>query len=387
MEYHSGGGISLAAETAPIFDGNVHDELFFEDDSGIQTRHAILLFVSLFIVWVVCLLFAIQTTRHIGSWKFPAVQKHYIRIIMLAPIEAITAWFTVLDVYGHPIYDAVSGVYEAYVLLAFAYLMLNFKGGFTSLCCDAKLGSNPEAGFHVFPCCGPLFRCSFSRSLTISIVLNIQFLIIKAANLFFVIFVSNEYYHHPNIYVPVKALCFLSMILSLIGLLNIYISVPGLDGIKIGTKLLIMKSWIAMILWQDFALYVLTRENIVSSLYCHAVLVCSQPNHPSYKECCVESEHTWARTVALLEIVEMLILIVVFMVWFSPYEKGLNYSANSEEVHVNDEDRKGVENEIDAKDIGTWNTASKRGRADRTCCSLFIEIMKLYDLGTSDDSQ
>jgi len=324
---------------------DIYKEIFFEDGTGVEERHLILLITTLVIVWIIWTIFTVQATRHFTNWRLPDVQKHYIRIIFLAPIEALTAWCTILDVHRHAVYASIAAVYEAYVLICFAYVMMNYRGGFERLW-------NPEAlakkeGFYLCSCCA-LFSCSAKTSLSISIIMTVQFLVVHATGLFWAI-VSDEATYHEY-YILAGSLSIASMFISLAGLLNIYLLVGGFDALRVGSKLLVLKFWVALIVWQDVILYILESNNTISSLYCNAVRVCHEPDHPSYHECCIESTHIGSRTIAMVIVVEMLMLSLSFIYVFSPNDKGLDAAPQERESPSQSEKELIVEQKsVDAK--------------------------------------
>ena len=69
-----------------------------------------------------------QFWQHFRHPTWPNIQKLYLRIILLCPIYAVCSWLSIVFTHHASYFDAIRGVYEAYVLYVFASLMIIFRG-------------------------------------------------------------------------------------------------------------------------------------------------------------------------------------------------------------------------------------------------------------------
>lgn len=107
-------------------------------------------------------LFALQLWHHTRSFKQPALQKIYLRICLLTPLYAASAWATLEFVHLAGLFEMFRGLYEAYALYAFMSLLITFCGGRERTV--AYLDAKQRAKLWLLPYCGPV--CSFSRGAT-----------------------------------------------------------------------------------------------------------------------------------------------------------------------------------------------------------------------------
>jgi hypothetical protein len=88
---------------------------------------------------------------HLTHWYMPDVQKYVVRILWMVPIYAVDAWCSIrFHHFMSVVLEMVRGLYEAYVIAAFVYYLVELLGGERHACNVLRL-KDPSYGVHYIP--------------------------------------------------------------------------------------------------------------------------------------------------------------------------------------------------------------------------------------------
>lgn len=95
--------------------------------------HAMAATVAGIFSFLACVLTWLQISAHKRHWVHPASQRHVIRILLMVPVYAISAWLSLAFVKLSAYIDFVRNCYEAYVIWSFMLLLTEYLGGHTGV--------------------------------------------------------------------------------------------------------------------------------------------------------------------------------------------------------------------------------------------------------------
>jgi hypothetical protein len=96
-----------------------------EDKDG----HGLAILIGGIFAFLACVLSVIQIQGHRKHWTHPPSQKNVVRILLMVPIYAISAWLSLTFLDLSTYIDFARGVYEAYVIYTFMILLTKYLGG------------------------------------------------------------------------------------------------------------------------------------------------------------------------------------------------------------------------------------------------------------------
>ena len=99
------------------------------DDSLDNHPHFIALMISLPFCILATLLTVVQVINHHRNWHHKASQRQIVRIVMMCPIYAWAAWFSLYYLSFSVYIDFIRVAYEAYVIYSFLLLLTKYLGG------------------------------------------------------------------------------------------------------------------------------------------------------------------------------------------------------------------------------------------------------------------
>lgn len=289
----------------------------------------------------------------------PELQKCYVRTLLIAPIYSVCSWFALVLTEYAGVFDAVRGIYEAYVLYCFAALMLLYAGAGAGPCprrgrvrrdpcCHAHrapgrprrptggeekvldhMESKPKGAEACVVCPGVPPCCLLHdrrRAFGLWKGLVLQFVIIKP--ICSILSAILEQYHLVLQADPyLKSVVVLSVTLAMVGLLNIYTSLgPRLVGLAPAIKFLVLKLAVFFTVWQEVVFHVLVGQGMVSpeqDWYCWWA--------GDHGGCRRDLPQRGVQTVACIVIFEMLAFTLLFTCVFSARDPALRRKYTREE--------------------------------------------------------
>lgn len=281
----------------------------------------------------------------------PELQKCYVRILLIAPIYSICSWFALVLTEYAGVFDAVRGIYEAYVLYCFAALMLLYagagarvaarRGGLCRGRCRPRsprprprprptggeqkvlesMESKPEGAEACVVCPGVPACCMIAdrrRALSLWKSLLVQFVVLKP--ICSIISAVLERYHLVLQADPyLKTVVVTSVTIAMVGLLNIYTALgPRLAGLAPGVKFLVLKLAVFFTVWQEVVFHVLVGQGMVSpeqDWYCWWA--------GDHGGCRRDLPQRGVQTVACIVVFEMLAFTLLFTCVFSARDPAL----------------------------------------------------------------
>lgn len=95
--------------------------------------HAVAATIAGIFSFLACVLTFLQVQAHRRHWVHPASQRHVVRILLMVPVYAISAWTSLAFVKLSAYLDFVRNCYEAYVIWSFMLLLTEYLGGHTGV--------------------------------------------------------------------------------------------------------------------------------------------------------------------------------------------------------------------------------------------------------------
>lgn len=263
---------------------------------------------------MVTLLFLYQLVMHLTNFKWPSIQKFYVRMIFMASVYAWFSWFTIYNTEYHALYDLVKNCYEAYVIYAFWNMLMTYVGGYEYIV--EKLEEERHVGqvetqlkFNFCPgeCCQLFEFSSHRKQFCTCWAMVYQFIFVRPAMGVLSVFYERQH----NIIAGdkyIRSITLISVFLAMMGLLNVYLTLgERLTGLSAEFKFAIIKLTVFLIVWQELVLHLLVENGTIPSYYCEAVGQCS-PDMKCWDECNPDVPASAIRTIALAVSVEMILL-------------------------------------------------------------------------------
>jgi len=192
---------------------------------------------------------------HLQNYTKPRLQNHVLRIIVVAPIYCTGAFISFVYPSGDMVVSAIRDIWEAIVVYAFLMLIMEYMGGEHG-CMQGIQNKEEATEVKIFPLnllYGPVSEAEMIR---LPKRLTLQFVIMKPVMAVLEIIF---YYHKPSPVITwiIFFIYNISYTLALAGLFLIYKVTKGnprLQGKRLLSKFLSVKSVIFLIYWQNLFL-------------------------------------------------------------------------------------------------------------------------------------
>jgi len=232
-------------------------------------KHYAAIIVAACFAMAATLITAIQVASHRRYWAIPRIQIKIVRIILMVPIYAWSAWFGLVFVQLATYIDFIRVCYEAFVIFNFLLLLTRYLGGHEGAVAILQRSKDQEMSWPAPCCCCPRFH--FSANFLFHIKRGtLQYVIFSPLAAFAaVILGALGYYDDGNfnfnqgyVYIALVQNC--TQMVALYCLIWFYlVAKDDLAPFKPFAKFLVVKSVVFFTFWQGILINVLAKLGVI----------------------------------------------------------------------------------------------------------------------------
>lgn len=207
-------------------------------------------------------------SMHLKYYTNPRYQIYICRILLLVPLYACQAWFSLLYVSMAPMFSAIRDIYEGYVIYMFFTLLIKYLGGEDCLIDYLELKSHMTHPGTLRQCCG---RITLGRRFLRRVKQGtLQFVLVRPTTAVMALFLHTiGLYDELNWslksgYIWVTAINNISVSISLYSLVLLYKATEfRLQTFRPLPKFLSIKAIVFFSYWQGFILSILVHTGMI----------------------------------------------------------------------------------------------------------------------------